>query len=284
MQSTRQAANRWPLLTLLVWAFSTGTGFAFPPAPHHTLYGLVKNQFGEPLDTKGADVFLQTPSGVELRGSLVGDLEPSVNYRLEVPMDSGTTSDLYRPTALRPFFAFKLKVIIGQTAYLPIEMAGDFSQIGQPGQKTRIDLTLGVDSDGDGLPDAWEQGLIAVYGGTLSTIRPGDDSDGDGITNLDEYLAGTYAFDPADGFRLALTGFSATGSRLEFTALRGRSYLIQASPDLQRWTPVQFQLLGGTGTPALVEGYRSPDVRLLRVEIPFQAGGETNRYFRARVQ
>src|SRR4029434_45759 len=132
-----------------------------------------------------------------------------VNYRLEVPMDSGTAPDLYQPTALRPFFQYRLKVVIGQTVYLPIEMGGHFAQSGQPSQKTRIDLTLGVDSDGDGLPDAWEQALIAIYGGTLDSVWPQDDADGDGISNLDEYLAGTYAFDPSDGFRLTLTGVVA---------------------------------------------------------------------------
>jgi hypothetical protein len=45
-----------------------------------------------------------------------------------------------------------------------------------------------IDSDGDGLPDDWEQ----LYG--LNPLDPGDavlDSDGDGSTNLDEFTHGT---------------------------------------------------------------------------------------------
>jgi hypothetical protein len=256
---------------------------SFPPAPHHTLYGLVRNQWGDPVTLAPSDVFLETPSGAQLRTSMVTGLEPGVNYRLQVPMDSGTAPDLYQPTALRPFFQYRLKVVIGQTVYLPIEMAGNFAQIGQPGQKTRIDLTLGVDSDGDGLPDAWEQQLIAIYGGTLASIRPNDDSDSDGLTNLQEYLAGTYAFDPSDGFALAITGVNAGASALEFLALRGRNYTIQASTDFRTWTSVPFRLATDAAQAALRNNYQATDVRTLRVEVPPQAG-VTNRFFRALVQ
>ena len=259
---------------------------AFPPAPHHTLYGLVRNQFGDPITISPSDVYLETPSGTQLHTSVVNGLDPGVNYRLEVPMDSGTAADTnaYQPTALKPFFQFKLKVQIDQTAYLPLEMVGNFAQIGQPSLKTRIDLTLGVDSDGDGLPDAWEQALIDIYGGTLASIRPGDDADGDGISNLNEYLAGTYAFDPEDGFRLTLTGANAGASAMEFLVIRGRTYTLQASSNLQQWTPVAFRAVTGGVAGTMRNNYQATDVRLLRVEVPFQTGAETNRYFRAIVQ
>lgn len=258
---------------------------AFPPAPHHTLYGMVRNQFGDPLNIFPANVFLETPSGVQLRAGLVNGLEPGVNYRLEVPMDSGTSGDpnAYQPTALKPFFQFKLKVQIAQTTYVPIEMVGSFAQIGQPSQKTRIDLTLGVDSDGDGLPDAWEQALISIYGGSLASIKPNDDTDGDGISNLNEYLAGTYAFDPTDGFRLALTSVSGGASRMEFLAIRGRTYTIQSSANLQQWTPVNFSVVTGGVPGAPQNNYPASDIRNLLIEVPFQPG-TTNRYFRAMIQ
>jgi hypothetical protein len=272
------------VLGVLILALGVSSVSAYPPAPHHTLYGMVRNQWGDPINIYPSDVFLETPSGTTLRSSLVDGLEPGVNYRLQVPMDSGTAPDLYQPTALRPFFQYRLKVIIGQTVYLPIEMVGDFSQIGQPSESTRIDLTLGVDSDGDGLPDAWEEALIAVLGGSLADINPNDDSDGDGINNMDEYLAGTYAFDPTDGFRLTLAGVNAGASALEFLAIRGRTYSIQASSNFTQWAPVSFRVVTG-GTPGTLQAnYQAVDVRLLRVEVPIQPGAETNRYFKAVVQ
>jgi hypothetical protein len=257
---------------------------AFPPAPHHTLYGQVRNQWGDPINVFPSDVYLETPSGIQLHTSVVNGLEPGVNYKLEVPMDSGTAADLYQPTALKPFFEFKLKVLIGPTIYLPIEMAGNFAQIGKPSLKTRIDLTLGVDSDGDGLPDAWEQALIDIYGGTLGSINPNDDTDGDGISNINEYIAGTYAFDPTDGFSLSIVGVSNGHSQLEFLAIRGRTYTIQESPTMQQWTTSSFRF-ATSGTPGpLQNSYRATDVRLLRVEVPPAAIAGTNRFFRAIVQ
>ncbi len=47
-------------------------------------------------------------------------------------------------------------------------------------------LSTPLDTDADGLPDAWEQ----TYFGSL-TQTPGSDFDGDGYTNLQEYNAGT---------------------------------------------------------------------------------------------
>lgn len=263
-----------------------GGALAFPPAPHHTLYGQVRNQWGDPINISPSDVYLETPAGTQLHTSVVNGLEPGVNYKLEVPMDSGTAADTnaYMPTALKPFFQFRLKVLIGQTIYLPIEMVGNFAQIGKPGEKTRLDLTLGVDADGDGLPDAWEQALIDIYGGTLASIRPNDDTDGDGITNINEYLAGTYAFDPTDGFTLSILGVSNGHSQLEFLAIRGRTYTIQESPTMQQWTTVNFRFATG-GTPGTLQNnYLATDVRLLRVEVPFSTGAGTNRFFRAIVQ
>jgi hypothetical protein len=263
----------------------SGSAMAFPPAPHHTLYGMVRNQFGEPLNIFPADVYLETPGGFQLHAGVINNLEPGINYRLEVPMDSGSSSEsnAYQPTALKPFFQFRLKVLIGQTVYLPIQMSGSFAQIGLPGQKTRLDLTLGVDSDGDGLPDEWEQSLISIYGGTLASIRPQDDADGDGISNLSEYLAGTYAFDPSDGFRLAVMSAPAGASDLEFLAIRGRTYSIQSSPNLQQWAPVNFGVLTGDVAGSLQANFQAADVRTLRVRVPYQPGA-TNRFFRALVQ
>src|SRR6266542_5075041 len=101
---------------------------AFPPAPHHTLFGLVRNQWGEPLNVAGAEIILETTNGPGVTTTLSPGLEPGVNYRLLLPMDSGIAPDLYQPTALKPFLPFRLRVKLGQTTYLPIEMAVHFAQ------------------------------------------------------------------------------------------------------------------------------------------------------------
>jgi len=253
---------------------------AFPPSPPHVIYGMVRNEMGQPIALANSQIILTTTNGVQITGSLATNPDPSVNYRLTIPLDAGISADLYKPTALRPLVGFRIQVKIGQTVYLPMQMTGNFLNLGKPAQSTRLDLTLGEDSDGDGLPDAWERLLLSMLGGgTLADIRPGDDSDGDGISNLDEYLAGTYAFDPTDGFRLALVGGTTAAPLLEFLAITGRTYTLQSSTNLTTWTPVQFRIPAvGAGAP-LQPSYRATDVRLLQVEPALPPGVPATSYF-----
>ena len=56
---------------------------------------------------------------------------------------------------------------------------------------TVADYAGSADSDSDGIPDAWE---IAIFG-SIADCDPNDDFDGDGVTNLNEYITGG---DPVD--------------------------------------------------------------------------------------
>lgn len=264
-----------------IWNFSAS---AFPPAPHHEIYGNVRDQFGEPLQINNAVVRMETQSGITNSVKVTPGLAPGQNYSLTLPMDAGITADLYKPTALRPLLPFQMKVKIGSTTFLPMEMSGGLRNLGQPSGRTRLDLTLGVDSDGDGLPDAWEYALLAMLGGgTLADIRPGDDSDGDGLTNLQEYLAGTYAFDPADGFRMELKRMNGTSPVLEFLALRGRSYSLQVSTNLVNWTSLRFRLPSEGESSSLRSTYSSTDVQYLEVEAEPQTTSQ-KFFYRLMVQ
>ncbi len=258
---------------------------AFPPAPHHLFYGTVRNEQGNPIAGDNAVVLLETPVGAILSSPIISGIEPGANYKLKVPLDSGITADSYQPTALRPTVPFRIKVQIGSTIYLPIEMAGDFSKMGEPSGVTRLDLTLGVDSDGDGLPDAWELAMLQAAGKTnLSEINPDDDTDGDGLSNLQEYISGSYAYDSKSGFSLTVAGFKEGQPLLEFLAIRGRTYTVQGSANLNAWQNVRFRV-PAEGDDAGVQGsYQAGDSRNLRIEVTPEDGQPQFKFFRLIVQ
>jgi hypothetical protein len=106
-----------------------------------------------------------------------------------------------------------------------------------------------VDSDGDGLPDAWEEAqlyhggkLPGENGWDLSLIDKAGDFDKDGVSNGTEYLAGTYATDSSSVLSLSIKEKHATSARLEFYAFYGKSYKLEASTDMKTWSAIPFSL------------------------------------------
>ena len=272
--------------TLTAWiaCFIACSALAYPPAPHHVLTGMVRDELGNPLTIESAEIIFEAASGVRIRSLVSPGLKPGLNYELEVPLDSGITQDLYKPTALHPAAPFKIWVLVHGMVYLPIEMRGDFSQLGQPSETTRLDLTLGEDADGDGLPDAWERALLAQSGGDLAGIQPGDDFDGDGLSNLDEYISGNYAFDKEDGFELKIVGSGSSGPLLEFLAIKGRTYTMMGSPDMEEWTSVSFRLENESVDASGFDAYYAEDVREMRVEVVPPGEAVAQRFFKLLVQ
>jgi hypothetical protein len=260
------------------------TALGFPPAPYHTFYGMVRDDMGNPLMSSTAEVKLITGPGSQISVPIVPGLSPGMNYRLQVPMDAGLTPANYSPTALRPYVSFSMKVVENGITYLPMELEANFSNLGKPTESTRIDITLGVDSDNDGLPDAWEDLVIAMgFGQTLADILPNADSDGDGLSNLNEYLAGTYAFDAEDGFSLNLTGIKDGKPQLDFMVISGRSYTVMSSDDLKTWTKVNFRAVEEGVPGEIMENYNATDVRILQISAEVPAERKT-LFFKAKVQ
>lgn len=278
----RRQPSLWRLCGLALLCASAVYVAAFPPAPFHVLYGQIRDEYGNPLSISNGEVFLESANTAVVSGRISSNLPPGTNYRLAIPMDAGLLEDAYRPSALNPAVPFKLKVKIGAKIYVPIEMKGDYSKLGQPSQRTRIDLTLGEDSDNDGLPDAWEKTMLSMLGGnkSLADINANDDTDGDGLSNLKEYLAGTYAFDPKDGFALSIQRSNSPDPILEFTALRGRTYSIHGSDDLKTWSPVSFIVKGAASASKPQESYKATDVRVLEVTVPASPNGPTPKFFK----
>jgi hypothetical protein len=271
------------LPTLLAGALLTASALAFPPAPAHEIYGTVRDESGRPLDSAEGTIILSGTSAEITRAPSDPSIGGGVNYRLYVPMDANILTGLYQVSALRPALPFTIRVIIRGQSYVPIQMQTSTWNIGKPGARTRIDLTLGIDSDGDGIPDSWEQWLIDSDATgrltSLADVRPGDDLDGDGLTNLQEYAIGTYALDRGDALKLELIRLVNGRAHLRFTTVAGRTYTVRASEDLKTWTNAPYAL-SESGQPA--PSLRASDTTIVDAFVP--TGTATAMSFRLHVE
>jgi hypothetical protein len=109
-------------------------------------------------------------------------------------------------------------------------------------------IFAGADTDGDGLPDAWE----LTYTNSLPAFTATGDADGDGMSNLAEYLAGTDPNNAADNLRITSfqRGLLATPTRLDmqWTSQPTRQYAIQYCTDLTPNIWTDFAVLPALGT------------------------------------
>jgi hypothetical protein len=93
----------------------------------------------------------------------------------------------------------------------------------------------GPDTDGDGIPDAWEYRYFTFGRLALGYLSADGDYDGDGVSDYAEYLADTDPTDPND--RLLITDFAIAGSTntLTWTAKPTRAYMLQRGETLTNW-------------------------------------------------
>ena len=132
-----------------------------------------------------------------------------------------------------------------------------------PPYRIRV-LSLQADSAGasDGLPRGWMTnyfGHIAPLAGDLS--RATDDRDGDGFTNLEEFLAGTDPTNAASA--LMLSSLSDTG--VTWSASPYHHYELQACTDLVASAFATVAAMLPTGTTGAAASSPSAPVRFLQI-------------------
>ena len=130
-------------------------------------------------------------------------------------------------------------------------VAGKDCVVGNPGELNTLDFVLATDTNNDGVPDAYEDMLsYYMWKNGIDEYKADEDYDGDGISNFEEYVAGTNPFDPTDFFRITHISIERDGMEyagLRFLANQGRSYgllttLNLANPD---WHEDTFALEPG---------------------------------------
>jgi hypothetical protein len=209
-------------------ALGAGVAWTATMRPSAVVYGDLRDAYGIRLSA-GASVSAFSGSNEVARVS-VGTYPRGVNYKLAIDVYDSLTA---QPGQVTPGDPLVLRVKVG-AQYQPLIGNVTLDAPGD-GAIVRRDLVIGEDTDGDGLPDAWERMVIANSGGAvtnLSQVGPGRDLDGDGMSDDQEFWYGSFAFLPGDELRVS--AMKKAGNRYAFTFLSvlGAVYRVETTPDL----------------------------------------------------
>ena len=111
-------------------------------------------------------------------------------------------------------------------------------------------VTVQADSDGDGMPNVFE----SLYFGSSTAGNPTLDLDGDGLTNLREFYAGTSAGDSNSYLRVSAFTLSGGAAHITFGSVNGRRYRVRFTDNLITgpWNLLSDNIVG-TGAALVID-------------------------------
>jgi hypothetical protein len=130
-------------------------------------------------------------------------------------------------------------------------------------------VSVGRDYDRDGIEDNWE--LDRALNPFIATDAALD-SDNDGISNLQEYMAGTEPRDATSYLAVEQITVAGPGASLSFNAAPNRTYTIQYTDSLTpaNWVNLKNINGGGEGATGQIADQPSKGVRFYRIVTPAQ--------------
>ena len=120
------------------------------------------------------------------------------------------------------------------------------------------------DVNSNGMSDLYEQ----YYFGSVSTNRTRlTDTDGDGMTDYAEFIAGTDPTNPASNLRI-LKSFVTNGvMTVQWSAVPGRIYQVQTSTNLMDWAPVSLWMQASFSPMTYTWTNATDKARTFRIEV-----------------
>lgn len=273
-------------LVIAVIAATCAPSNAAPPMPSFRYYGMLCNEYGQPVRMDNNVVMILMDGTNECSRFTVNEqLGDGINYILEVPIDYARNTR-YASYAARTGDVVSIEVYCGSTNE-PLMNAASVLKVGASGDAVRLDLNMGTDVDGDGMSDAWEENILRADDGytftSIADVLPGDDFDGDGSSNLEEFRAGTSAEVSGDCFQVYDWMKASDGTfAVRFLPVKGMTYEVYTSPSFLRdksmeWSRTPFRTsVGGSDMvnyTVTSDGYISlyvlpqTNLNLIRLEI-----------------
>jgi hypothetical protein len=124
------------------------------------------------------------------------------------------------------------------------------------------------DTDGDGMTDPWEHAHGLNF--TNATDAATDD-DGDGLKNLQEFLAATDPANPASALRITSISVTGADTRVSFPSALDKNYNVERAGILQPpdWSSLTQNVAGTGGSIEIIEpGGATNSAGYYRIRLP----------------